>query len=120
MGERCICLNDERVAGTPCFISSNSKSLYQDRMSQCAFPGKMYIFSFHRPDVFCLSLHKEIEEDWRLLNKDKGDTGGKANIARGFFSKKVELKATSPVSGCRVENGSGFSIPVRNKHCLLL
>lgn len=32
----------------------------------------------------------------------------------------MELKATSPVSGCRVGNGYGFSIPVRNKHCLLL
>ncbi|OMP03800.1 hypothetical protein CCACVL1_02260, partial [Corchorus capsularis] len=35
-------LNDERVAGTPCFISSNLKFIYQDRMSQCAFPAQMW------------------------------------------------------------------------------
>lgn len=69
MGEKHIYSHDDHVTGTLHFISSNSKSLYQDKVSQCAFPGKKFIHILSSSiGRFLTYKHKGIKDNWHLLN----------------------------------------------------
>ena len=57
-------------------------------MSQCAFPGKMFVHIIGRTFFVSPYIHKGIEEDWRLLNE---------NIRRTREEKQISLEGVFPI-----------------------